>query len=87
MIIGAVASTSRDDGAHCGARPLCTFRYARPSPFMRGHKKPTSLEARDVRRFLALPGVRTTLCEIQELRMPNYAMMHPSLFCAPAADR
>ena len=49
------------------------------------NKHPLGL--RDVRRFPALPGVRTTHCEIQELRMPNYAMLLPSLFCAPAADR
>ena len=45
------------------------------------------LRLRDVWRFPALPGVQTTLCEIEELRMPNYAMLLPSLFCAPAADR
>ena len=44
MIDGAVASTSRDDGAHCRARPACTFTYARPSRFTRGHNKQTSLE-------------------------------------------
>ena len=38
MIVGAVASTSRDDGAHCGARPPCTFSYAHHSPSMRDHK-------------------------------------------------
>ena len=38
MIVGTVASTSRDDGAHCGARPPCTFWYARPSPSLRDRK-------------------------------------------------
>ena len=77
MIVGAVASTSRDDGASCGARPPCTFWYVRPSPSMRGHKNKHPLGLRDVRRFPALPRVRTTLCEIKELRMPNYAMLPP----------
>ena len=87
MINGAVASTSRDDGGHCGAKPPCTFRYAPSSPFMRGHKKQTSLEAAGRSAVASPPRVRTTLCEIEELRMPNYAMRLPSLFCAPAADR
>ena len=85
MIVGAVASTSRDDGVHCRAR--CTFWYVHPSPSMHGHKNKHPLGLRDVRRFPALPGVRTTLCEIEELRMLNYAMLLPLLFCAPAANR
>ena len=75
-----------------------TERTARPGPralsgMLAPHlsraaiKNKHPLGLRDVRWFPALPGVRTTLCEMEELRMPNYAMLLPSLFCAPAADR
>ena len=59
----------------CGAGAPCTFRYARTSPFMHGHKKQTSPETAG---RSAIPEVRTTLCEIEELRMPNYAMLLPN---------
>ena len=87
MPVGAMIYTPGIDQAHCGARPPCTFRYTRPSPFMRGHKNRHPLGMWDVRRFPALPRVRTTLCKIEELRMPNYATLLPLLFCAPVADR
>ena len=41
----------------------------------RAAKNQTSLGLQDVRRFPALPGVRTTLCEIEELCTTNYATL------------
>ena len=83
MSVCAVVSTNRDDGAHCGAGPPCTFRYARTSRFMCCLKVKHPLGLRDVRRLLALLGVRTTLCEIAVScegatgLAPVVAMHHP----------
>ena len=63
---------AREDEAHSGAGPPCTFRYActLPPP----HEKKKGL--RDVRRFPALSRVRTILCGIEEMRTANCATMN-----------
>ena len=71
----ARSATGRDDGAHCGAGPPCTFRYARISllisdaktwPVILKIEKQQPLETRIVRWIHVLPGVRTTPRGIEE---------------------